>query len=68
MYSVAKETAMSGQNKLMNETMKNHFHLSGLQSWIILTLKSTKVMNWVLGIVHLKYYVHTIKYNTSTVA
>lgn len=29
MYSVAKETAMDGQNKLLKETMKNHFHLSG---------------------------------------
>lgn len=54
MFSVANETAMGGQNKLMKETMKNHFHLSGLQSWVMLTLKSTKVMNWVLGTVHLK--------------
>lgn len=45
MYSIAKETVMAGQNKLMKETMKNHFYLSGLQSWIMLTLKCAKVIN-----------------------
>lgn len=46
---------MAGQNKPMKETMKNHFHLNGLQSWIMLTFNCAEVMNWVLGILPLKY-------------